>query len=123
MNFYFPAICFLVSSKLFLSLHKIIIVMWLCGLTKSCKNLVYTGIAVLCWAIWHSRNDIVFQRTKNQTSLQILFRATYLTRAWAILHKEEDSEAIATSCRMLETVGMDFFFATNGWMFSNRLGL
>ena len=54
---------------------------WLCGLTKSCKSLVYTGIAALCWAISRSRNDIVFQKTKNQTSLQILFRATYLTRA------------------------------------------
>jgi hypothetical protein len=72
--------------------------------------------------VGRSRNDIVFQKTKSQTSLQILFRATYLTRAWAILHKEEDREAIATACRMLETVGMDFF-ATNGWMFSNRLGL
>ena len=94
---------------------------WLCGLAKSCKSLVYTGIAALCWAIWRSRNDTVFQKTKNQTSLQILFRATYLTRAWAILHKE-DREAIAAACRMLETVAMDHY-ATNGWMFRNRLGL
>ena len=45
--------------------------------------------------------------------MQILFRATYLTRAWAILHKEEDREAIAIACHMLEIVAMDFF-ATNG---------
>ena len=69
---------------------------WLRGLTKSHKNLVYTGIAALCWAIWRSRNDTVFQKTKNQTSLQILFRATYLTRAWTILH-EEDREAITAA--------------------------
>ena len=42
---------------------------WLCGLTKSCKSLVYTGIVALYWTIWRSRNDIVFQKTKNQTSL------------------------------------------------------
>ena len=76
----------------------------------------------MCWAIWRSRNDTVFQKTKNQTSLQIIFMATYLTRACAILHKEEDREAIAAACRMLETVAMDLF-ATNGWMFSNRFGL
>ena len=91
-------------------------------LTKSHKSLVYTGIAALCWAIWHSRNDIVFKKIKNQTSLQILFRDTYLTRAWAILHKEEDREAITAACRMLEMVAMDLY-ATNGWIFSNRLGL
>ena len=91
-------------------------------LTKSHKSLVYTEITAVCWAIWRSRNDIVFQKTKNQASLHILFRTTYLTRAWAVLHKEEDREAIAAACRMLETVAMDFY-ATNGWMFSNRLGL
>jgi len=45
----------------------------------------------------------------------------YNDAAWAILHKE-DREAIAAACRMLEMVAMDFY-ATNGWMFSNRLGL
>ena len=95
---------------------------WLCGLTKSCKSLVYTGIAALCWAIWCSRIDTVFQKTKNQTSLQIIFMATYLTRACAILHKEEDREAITAACRMLEMVAMDLY-ATNGWIFSNSLGL
>ena len=69
-----------------------------------------------------ARNDIVFQKTKNQTFLHIFFSTTYLTRVLTILHKDEDREAIAAACRMLETVAMDFY-ATNGWMFSNRLGL
>jgi len=46
----------------------------------------------------------------------------YNDAAWAILHKEKDREAIAAACRMLKTVAMDFY-ATNEWMFSNRLGL
>ena len=87
---------------------------WLCGLIKSCKSLIYTGIAALCWAIWCSRIDTVFQKTKNQTSLQIIFMATYLTRACAILHKEEDREAIAAACRMLETVAIDFLQQMGG---------
>ena len=61
-----------------------------------------------------ARYDIIFQKTKNQTSLQIFFSTTYLTRVLAIIHKDKDREAIAAACRKLETVAMDFY-ATNGW--------
>ena len=96
---------------------------WLRGLTKSHKNLVYTGIAALCWAIWRSRNDIVFQKIKNQTSLQILFRTTYLTKS---LDDSSQGGGQGGHCHCLPHArdgGNGFFFATNGWMFSNRLGL
>ena len=62
------------------------------------------------------------KKLKTKHPCRPFFRATYLTRAWAILHKEEDREAITAACRMLEMVAMDLY-ATNGWIFSNRLGL
>ena len=50
----------------------------------------------------------------------MLFRATYRTRTWAILQKEEDRDLIADACRALEVTAMDIF-AQNGWHFSNKL--
>ena len=52
-------------------------------------------ICALLWSIWLFRNDVVFHNTQKQTVLQILFRATYLTRTWANLQKVEDKGLIA----------------------------
>ena len=62
---------------------------WLQGFRWEKKNIIFTGLwCALLWSIWLSRNDVVFHNNKKQTALQILFRATYLTRTWAILQKK-----------------------------------
>ena len=85
-------------------------------------KIIFTDLdlCALLWSIWLSINDVVFHNTQKQTVLQILFRATYLTRTWAILQKEEDRGLIADACRALEVMAMDIF-VRNGWQFSNRL--
>ena len=50
----------------------------------------------------------------------MLFKATNLTRTWAILQKKEDIGLITDAWRALEVTAMDIF-ARNGWQFSNRL--
>ena len=87
---------------------------WLNGFRGGYKYLILLGISALCWAIWLCRNDIVFDKAKKQTCLHILFRATYLTRSWAILQKEEDRETVALACRALETTAMEIFAAMDG---------
>ena len=84
------------------------------------KKIMFTGLCALLWSIWLSKNDVVFYNTQKQTILRILFRATYLTRTWAILQKVEDRDLIADACRALEVTAMDIF-TRNGWQFSNRL--
>jgi hypothetical protein len=37
-------------------------VVWLTGMDQNTKNLIITGGSVLCWAIWISRNDLVFNK-------------------------------------------------------------
>jgi hypothetical protein len=32
------------------------------GMDLNTKNLIITGVPVLCWAIWISRNDLVFNK-------------------------------------------------------------
>jgi hypothetical protein len=38
------------------------------------------GAAALCWALWISRNDIVFNRSKPNSCLQVIFRGAYWIR-------------------------------------------
>jgi hypothetical protein len=35
--------------------------------------MIFTGVAALCWAIWTSRNDLVFDKTPMVTFLQVMF--------------------------------------------------
>ena len=93
---------------------------WLQGFMWEKKKVMFMGLCALLWSIRLSRNDIVFHNTQKQTVLQILFRATFLTRTWAILQKEEDRGVIADACRAVEVTAMDIF-ALNGWQFSNML--
>ena len=77
---------------------------WLQGFTWDSKKIMFTGLCVLLWSIWLSRNDVVFHNTQKQNVLQILFRATYLTRTWAILQKGGGQRL---DCRCMPRLGSD----------------
>jgi hypothetical protein len=85
------------------------------------KSLILTDVSDVCWAMWLSRNDIIFYKVNPQLYLQIHFRATYWIRFWALLQKD-DKITISENCRVLESIAMEIF-ARNGWWFSNRLRL
>ena len=96
---------------------------WLMGVDLNTKNLIITGVSALCWAIWISRNDLVFNRAQMFTYLQVLFRGTHWLRLWAQLQRSDDSaDLLRRACRHLETMAMHFF-AYRGWRFSNRITL
>src|SRR6266542_6914283 len=63
---------------------------WLRGVDKKLKLLIVVGAIAMCWAIWLSRNDMVFDKNPVPSYMQVIFRGTHLTRIWALLHKEED---------------------------------
>ena len=60
------------------------------------------------------------KKLKNKLFFRFFFRATYFTRMWAILQKEEDRKTVIDACRALEVTAMDIF-AHNGWQFSKKL--
>ena len=93
---------------------------WLHGVHLKVKNLIITGVAALCWAIWISRNDLVFNKTPMVTYLQVLFRATHWLRFWGYLQRVEDQEIIKETCRRIEVASMQFF-SYFGWSFTNRI--
>ena len=72
------------------------------------------GVATICWAIWRCRNDIIFNKSKVNSILQVIFRETYWFRFWAQLQREEHAkDAFSGLSRLLETVALDL--VKGGW--------
>jgi len=84
------------------------------------RNRVLLGIAAICWAIWLCRNDVVFQQSKPNSSLQVIFRAAYWIRSWSILSKEEERDSLKEGCRTLEAAALEMF-NNFGWNALRRI--
>ncbi|WVZ77096.1 hypothetical protein U9M48_024997, partial [Paspalum notatum var. saurae] len=93
--------------------------LWRCGQKHS--TLLLLGATGLCWALWLSRNDIVFAKTPPKSFLQVLFRGTHWLRVWAKLQQNEDkTQVVIQCCQRLETVALQVF-ASFGWPYVARL--
>jgi hypothetical protein len=47
---------------------------WLSNQNSKIRALIWVGIAALCWALWETRNDIIFHKIKYNSILQVIFR-------------------------------------------------
>jgi hypothetical protein len=47
---------------------------WLSNQNSKIRALIWVGIVALCWAIWKTRNDIIFHKIKYNLILQVIFR-------------------------------------------------
>jgi hypothetical protein len=93
---------------------------WLNGINKKLMYKILVGASALCWEIWLSRNDMVFNNTRDVTHMQVIFRATHWIRFSVLLQKEDEQPHVIQGCRVLETTWMEIF-ATSGWSFSYRI--
>jgi hypothetical protein len=53
---------------------------WANSLGQYMRKFVLTGVAALCWPLWTSRNDIVFDYSPIKTFMQVLYRGMYWLR-------------------------------------------
>jgi 4-hydroxybenzoate polyprenyltransferase len=60
---------------------------WLYGVKKELRSLVLLGAGVIAWSIWLYRNDIVFEKKKIYSPLQVIYAATHRLRSWDILQR------------------------------------
>ncbi len=94
---------------------------WLQGVVNKKSKLILFGASALCWVLWLSRNDSVFDKSPTVTYMQVIFKATYWLRLWAQLQKcDKDADFLIVACRKLEVTVMQLF-ANHGWRFTNRL--
>jgi hypothetical protein len=82
---------------------------WVQRMKEKDKKLLFVGMGAMFWSIWLSRNDIVFNKTPISSYMQVMLRATYWTRTWAVLQKKESQRFLRTACRLIQTLTMDIF--------------
>jgi hypothetical protein len=94
---------------------------WLRSFSNKQRNLVLIGVVAFCWAIWISRNDIVFHKSHFISILQVMFRGAHWIRSWAVLSKEEGRNILKEGCRLVESVALEIFHKS-GWNTLRRIG-
>jgi hypothetical protein len=93
---------------------------WLRSFSKKQRSLVMIGVAALCWAIWISRNDLVFKKSQYVSILQVIFRGVFWIRSWAFLANDDGRNSLRAGGRMLESVALALFKGT-GWNILKRI--
>jgi hypothetical protein len=83
---------------------------WLQGFNSVLKPLLLLGAAVLCWALWICRNDLVFEKKILCSPLQVIHLASQKLSSWAILQREELRPLVVEGSRLLVRTTMVFFF-------------
>jgi RsiW-degrading membrane proteinase PrsW (M82 family) len=84
------------------------------------KCLIWVGIAALCWAIWCCRNDVIFNKMKTNSIMQVIFRGAYWLRSWSQLQRDEQAKVTLTLLsKKLEIVALDI--SNRGWKHLYRL--
>jgi hypothetical protein len=81
---------------------------WLGGINRKTKSQILVGASAVCWAVWLTRNDIVFDKAIAPSYLQVIFRGAYWIRSWSLLQKD-DRHVMKMGCRTIETVAMELF--------------
>jgi hypothetical protein len=82
--------------------------------------MIFVGVAALLWAIWCTRNDLVFEKKHFKLFMQVIFRGAYWLRFWSLLQHKDTREIICSARKALEIVTLDIF-AKNGWRSNNRI--
>ena len=95
---------------------------WLRGIRKDLKSLILLGAATICWSLWLCRNDMVFDKRKISSPLQVIFLTIHFLRTWAILQKPSSRDLVAAACQRLEQVVRECFTQGHGWRSSLKIG-
>jgi hypothetical protein len=93
---------------------------WLDEINMKLKYKILVGASAIYWAIWLTRNDIIFDKAAAPSYLQVIFSGTYWIRSWSLLQKKEDRQFMKMGCSTIETTAMEVF-ARHSWRFSNRI--
>ena len=100
---------------------------WLSNQSKNIRNLIWVGVASLCWAIWRCRNDIIFNKIKVNLILQVIFRGMYWLCFgmywlcfWAQLQRDEQAKnTLSLMSKNIEMIALEL--SNGGWKHIYRL--
>ena len=93
---------------------------WLKGIPKSVLINIRVGVCAVLWTIWNKRNDLVFNKQKCISFLQVIPLATHWIRTWSYLQPVDMRKVMDSGCNILETVAKDLYNLC-GWRLHRRL--
>jgi hypothetical protein len=89
---------------------------WLINQHKKIKGLIWVGVAATCWAIWRCRNDVIFNKIKINSIMQVIFRVAYWLRFWAHLQRDEQAkDTLSSMSKRLKMIALEIF--SRGWKY------
>jgi hypothetical protein len=50
---------------------------WLTCIRNKDKKMIFVGVAVVMWAIWFTRKDLIFQNKQFHSFMQAIFKGVY----------------------------------------------
>jgi hypothetical protein len=79
------------------------------------NSLLLTVASTLCWAVWITRNEVVFDKCRPKSFLQGLFRGAHWLCQWARLqHCNDQRDQLILTGHHLETSALHFFVPKGG---------
>jgi hypothetical protein len=88
---------------------------------KKYNTLLLMAAAALFWAIWITKNEIVFDKCKPKSFFQVLFQGTHWLCQWANLQRHDLKDQMIYAAQHLETSALDFF-GSNSWLSHRFVG-
>jgi hypothetical protein len=89
---------------------------------KKYNLLLLTTASALCWEVWITRNEVVFDKCRPKSFLHVFFRETHWLRQWARLQRHDDPrDELILVGRHLETSALQFF-GSNEWLSIRHIG-
>jgi hypothetical protein len=82
---------------------------WLDGVVKSEKINIRVGVCAIITAIWHVRNEFIFNKSCLPTFLQVIPLAIHWIHMCSYLRPEEQRRYMDIGCNHLETVAWDIY--------------
>jgi hypothetical protein len=82
---------------------------WLDGINRKLKFKILVPASAICWEIWLTHNNIIFDKAATPSYLQVIFKGTYWIRSWSILQKENDCQFMKMGCSTIETTAIEVF--------------
>jgi hypothetical protein len=90
--------------------------------SKKYNALLLTAASALCWAVWITRNEVIFDKCRPKSFLQVLFKGTHWLRQWTKLQWHDDlRDQLTLAGQHLETSALHFF-GSNGWLSTRCIG-
>jgi hypothetical protein len=82
---------------------------------KNLNALLSIAAAALTWTVWLTRNEVIFDKSRSKSFLQVLFRGTHWLRQWAQLQRCEAirNELVSTG-QYLETSALNSSVPVDG---------